>query len=895
MNSVHGKVWSVLAACGAAIGVAQAAVGQPFVVNVSGATLMENTIKAPASTNDFIDCDGDGTAGSLGSFSIDQLAPFGINPFVAGERWIIQYRVVGSVNGFQELIDWGTSFAAGPDGAEISALTASLAYFNRSLYITAGVGSASFFNASNPGGAPVRTDTGGLYEATQSTGAGTGVQIDVAPLDVPSRWASRSSGQADFGRKPGEAGYGSNPAQTVNKDGTQNGFDHLLASLGGLNLFDAGNPGVADSNTLFDTPLAFAPIAATTNLGTGMSQIRMSDLRHMSVTGRMSSGENLIQVTRDSGSGTRNGYMNSIGIDPSWGVGENVGGLSTLANANILGPGFQPSGKGGSSGLDATVNNARLGIGYSGAERAVTGSGAFVTGGRAEVLAVRNDVPYGGTQFSRPNIDEILDNTADGFVIGGPGTLVTIGDPRAASAADGGDAGNTNPAMRNRHAACYVNNMTRSIASFVALPGGPTTDFMPGELIATLLILTDGLDFLQNPTDPTNLIPNPGFNPSLQTFLRGQSTLGNAALLNFGTVTLDGKVPTRQTGVVYTDGVANGANYRSQGGVNISYAGNLTSRNRIAGDFNGDGLRNWNDSAALIAAWRDRNGGPAWVPVNGSGAIAGALGSDAIIEVLGDFNGDGNFNSADVRYWADGLAVDPATKLLNRSEGYLRVDQAQGGNFFGTVLATPSAVYDMGDSRADVAGPSGNQAPGWAPVGADGVIDAFDIDYVYRQFKRNSTVTDGELNWNDLNEASTSDLSADISGDLKVNISDVTMLVQNILETSFGDANLDGVVDGADLAIVTTNLGGAGGWASGDFDGDGLVTAADQEIVVASLCPGDADRSGSTNFADITAVLSNWSAVFAAPTAGAGDANYDGVVNFADITAVLSNWAVVCP
>lgn len=894
MRSNPKNVLALLAACGMAVGVSQMASAQPFVVNVSGATLMENTIKAPASTNDYIDVDGDGTAGSLGSFSIDQLAPFGVNPFVAGQWWCVQYRVVGSVNGLQELIDYGTTFATGAEGVEIAAITASLAYYNRSLYINAGVSSAPFYNAANPGGAPVRGDTT-TYAATLGTGAGTGIQVDVAPVDVPSRWALRSSsaGTTYYGLKPGEPGYGRNDKTTVNKDGSPNGFDHLLANIGGLNLFDPDNPGAADGNTLFDTPFAYAPISVEASHGTGLQQIKMSDLRHLSVTGRDTDGENFIMVTRDSGSGTRNGFQNSIGVEPSWGMGENIGGLSTLANANIVGAAYSPSNKGGSSGVDNTITSTRLGIGYSGAERAVTGSTAYITTGRAEALAVQNDVPYGGTVYARPNIDAILDSGINGFVIGGPGTLVTVGDPRAEALAAGGDA-NGNPQMRNPHAASWMNNITRSIEEFVAVPGGAESEFMPGEIVATLLILTDALEFLQSPTDPTDLIVNPAVNSGLSTYLRSNSSLANAALYTYGTVSLNGRVPTRQTGTTYSDGVVNGTTYINQGGATVVYAANLTNRNRVAGDFNGDGLRNWNDSVHLISAWRQRTGGPAWVAPGGTGAIAGAPGTDAIIEVLGDFNCDGNFNSADVRYWADGLAMDPVTGKLNRAEGFARVDSAFGGNFFGTMLGNPSATYDNGDSAADIAGPSGFQAPGWAPVGADGVVNAYDIDFVYKQFAQNPNVTDGALNWNNLDEAVCTDLSADIDGNLIVDIADVKRIL-DILETGFGDVDLNGDVTISDYNIVFGNIGMSGGWAMGDMNGDGLITQDDLNIVIAVLCPGNANRDGTVNFDDINSVIGNWLATYPCSVAGPGDANFDGIVNFDDINAAIGNWLSSCP
>src|SRR5262249_26159656 len=159
----------------------------------------------------------------------------------------------------------------------------------------------------------------------------------------------------------------------------------------------------------------------------------------------------------------------------------------------------------------------------------------------------------------------------------------------------------------------------------------------------------------------------------------------------------------------------------------------LTSRNRIAYDFNGDGVRDVNDAVEMVKAWKDRNGGAHWNAPNGTGAIAGAPGTDAVVEVLGDGDGDGNFTAADGRIWGGGRAIDPGRNgNLNRWGGFTAVDDAFNGNFFGTTLAT-GASYQHGDSAGDVANSSGTVAPGWAPVGADGVINGYDIDYVYKQ------------------------------------------------------------------------------------------------------------------------------------------------------------------
>jgi hypothetical protein len=55
--------------------------------------------------------------------------------------------------------------------------------------------------------------------------------------------------------------------------------------------------------------------------------------------------------------------------------------------------------------------------------------------------------------------------------------------------------------------------------------------------------------------------------------------------------------------------------------------------------------------------------------------------------------------------------------------------------------------------------------------------------------------------------------------------------VHRIVNTTFGDANLDGIFDAADL-VFAFQRGGyesdePAGWAEGDWNGDGLFTSAD--------------------------------------------------------------------
>jgi hypothetical protein len=141
-----------------------------------------------------------------------------------------------------------------------------------------------------------------------------------------------------------------------------------------------------------------------------------------------------------------------------------------------------------------------------------------------------------------------------------------------------------------------------------------------------------------------------------------------------------------------------------------------------------------------------------------------------------------------------------------------------------------------------------NPVAGGPPMGWDGVVDATDVDYVC------GSVGD----WSNLDEAVFMDLSCDMNGDMTVSYDDVRELVEQILGTQLGDADLDGDRDANDEAIVLATISaGAGGcngdascgWADGDFNCDGTVDTVDVTILndsdgdgvehEADNCPGD--------------------------------------------------------
>jgi|GEM_PF-2571498 len=116
----------------------------------------------------------------------------------------------------------------------------------------------------------------------------------------------------------------------------------------------------------------------------------------------------------------------------------------------------------------------------------------------------------------------------------------------------------------------------------------------------------------------------------------------------------------------------------------------------------------------------------------------------------------------------------------------------------------PSEVLDGQDF--------GNLAPAVAgDFNGDGLVDSLDIDLLY---------------------ANQGDAAYDLDGDNDADSDDIDVLVHDILNTEYGDINLDGLVDATDLAIMKVNFGRSGvGWAQANANGDGVVDGIDLAIL----------------------------------------------------------------
>lgn len=855
-------------------------------VNGSGATLFVDFFRDQRHANEFLDWDGDGTI----SIDIDlngtpddrdDMAANSPNPgFLDSAFMIHQYRSVGSVEGLEEFI----AFQCTGDLPEV--VTSERGIINRLDFAVLGVVTW----AGSPGSCTDDTDADLIPNAS-----GTPLcplSIDFANVDVPTLLSTLGPGSAvpfNWSGLPGTTGYGRNTALSLG-DPTQTGQSNLLANILCLNTH-ADSP---DANTVYDHTISWSPICYIANRGTGLDidrngvedgAIRHSDILYLYVTGRMSSGENFNVATRDVGSGTRNGIMNSSGIDPSYGVGDHVG---KRINQSVpapqfpvprawtrIGPYHQHNNCGGSGIMEDAVRDGRLVIGYTG----VAGPGRAVADARAglyEILGVVRDVDFDGdatvgnpanpTHRVRPTLNAILHNGDErtGWQLGGIQTFVTRGHP-AATPYDLNDDGtldqidlnldgtiDPNPIdpaagtpMDSDLTAAYVYNILASIDSFDSNPSGPENARSPADFLARSFFLVSSIDEIPENHTPHIPEPNSKLDPVVQVFTAANSFLVANPTPSYGSVN-NGQIPRRianpdfnadGTSDAYSDGSTSGQyRFRNAGGLATAPAtGTLSARNRLTGDFNRDGRRDINDIPKMLEAFANQNPALPTYFENGTnwGGSPGSLGGDfVIVSVIGDFNNDGNFDAADIRYFADGLAIDPASGLLNRREAFRRIDNAwntlPGGdnNFFNTVWAD-SRTYQPGDSAFDVAG-AAYVTPGAAPTGSDGVIDSRDNDYILAQRQAGDLNGDCVASWANINEAVRFDLSADTNGDLVVSIDD---LYPALAACEPCDTDCNGTVNPFDIQSFLEVLSGSG--------------------CPCSPCAGDTDRNGTINPFDI--------------------------------------------
>ncbi len=214
----------------------------------------------------------------------------------------------------------------------------------------------------------------------------------------------------------------------------------------------------------------------------------------------------------------------------------------------------------------------------------------------------------------------------------------------------------------------------------------------------------------------------------------------------------------------------------------------------VAGDLDSNGAVTAVDIDLLYAAVRAGRE-PPFYDLDGDGEVTATDVTYLLREILdvlpGDANLDGSIDIADLDIWSSNRFQ------IQRgwSRGDFNGDGAADGADFNILVA-----YSKGPVLGD--------------LDANAIVDAADIDALYRAIRRQSLGSFFDL---------------DHSG--VINEDDMAVLLRDVLHTHLGDANLDGLIDTVDFAIWRANRFEQNrGWAQGDFNGDGLVDGEDFSI-----------------------------------------------------------------
>ena len=256
---------------------------------------------------------------------------------------------------------------------------------------------------------------------------------------------------------------------------------------------------------------------------------------------------------------------------------------------------------------------------------------------------------------------------------------------------------------------------------------------------------------------------------------------------------------------------------------------------------------------------------------------------------LGDINFDGALSAADLEntpgnfetvLYSQDASFNPAADV-NADGRITNQDLYALGNVLqnaGADSATLTAYNNVLKRRGNI-----NAAFG---------TDAFDIDELYNRL--------GSTDWFD-----------DLDGDGTTNQNDIDTLVRIILDTEYGDANLDGQVNEQDLDILGTNWLSTTGWAGGDFTGDDVAEwldlaligqhwqgttdflAAVQTAGITNI--GDLTGDGFVGAADLDILLANWGDTVEIYNLARGDLTGDGLITNADLQILITHWGQATP
>lgn len=177
-----------------------------------------------------------------------------------------------------------------------------------------------------------------------------------------------------------------------------------------------------------------------------------------------------------------------------------------------------------------------------------------------------------------------------------------------------------------------------------------------------------------------------------------------------------------------------------------------------------------------------------------------------------------------------GLSLDDDTvvtsgqfAVLDRAENliYLLDNDSSTGDVYVIDLDSGEIVYEELDAAHHFYEAHGLAIFTRGDMDGDGDVDADDIDLLASTAAGSDAIAKEDF-----------DLTGDDDLTKGAGSTDQAELVEGVLGTSFGDANLDGAVDGLDISSLVNGFGSSDSWAGGDFNGDGVVDGLDISLLV---------------------------------------------------------------
>ena len=654
---------------------------------------------------------------------------------------------------------------------------------------------------------------------------------------------------------------------------------------------NASDGGIGNLNTQLTAVTATVFVA---NPGTGLTQVDRTDADWLETSSRLANGAGFNMTTRDVNSGTRNVAALDTGVDPTYAVGKDDNGNGNLASGAYgqasIGSSLRFSNKtAGGAQLRPTVEDNRMAVGTL----SINDASGSATNAKANPIRALNysDSVNGTAPYVQASYATVSNGT---YVIYQNEQIVTLKDMTSAATYTASTV-TTDPNTGAQilsgsiqgdptgSVLALINNTENSVSTAPGAlhPLNPADGLLQqGYLIPSLMQVskqfngqglsnsTAGAIDTGSITSSSNLVANGGnFNQTLYnsyitsgyqsamtvgdptTVFAGSSSSyygGNTNVATPAAGVFNGNIPiTDQTGF---DGVANhGGNWMfgnfNQNGVR-DYSAVQTALPALRALISADqGVGASVPGSALTAATDGISGGTNGVSnstnitVTGVAALnamnsgAGATKGDLI--TMGDYNGDGHFNGADLVAMAENCAladsaggtslstktVENGVLVKNAAMDYFNtnvVQVANGANAVDTYIRqTGAAVLEAASMPAGAfAPPTGT--PAIDPV--SGLKEfTFDPNGV-NTFNKSDVNSDGTVDFNDAvlvdnaNGQDYSNLGDQVSAtQLAPAYSGFSTTTIPINLTMLKQSDTDGtVIDSNDVSVVNSQLTGSG-------------------------------------------------------------------------------------